>query len=285
MFRVFVCLITTVFFLSGTVSARTMSALVIDDSGNVLHQRNAAVQMYPASLTKLMTIYLAFEAISNDKASFDTKLKVSKRASRMPRSKLHLRPGETITLKEALLSLIVKSANDSAVVIAEHWAGSEAKFAEMMNQRAAQLGMSKSHFTNASGLHHSKQKTTAYDMAKLTLAVKRDFPTFYHLFSQSTFFYKNSILRGHNHVMHSLQGARGMKTGYTSKAGWNIITTATRGDIHLVGVILGSDSYRARDIKMVHLMNKQFASLSSKKDTIRSKMRVDQVKKLEVANS
>jgi len=263
-FRFVASLLLVLCVFTGISHARTMAVLIVDDSGNVLYKRNAGIQMYPASLVKMMTIYLAFEAISNGTVSFDTKLKVSKKAARMPRMKLHLRAGEYISMKEALLSLIVKSANDSAVVIAEHLAGSEAKFATLMNEKAARLGMSQSYFTNASGWHHNRQKTTAYDMAKLALSIKRDFPNFYSLFSQSSFFYRNSIVRGHNRVMHALQGAKGMKTGYTSKAGWNLVTTATRNNTHLVGVIMGGDSYRARDSKMVQLMNHHFELLESK---------------------
>jgi len=243
-----------------------MAALVVDGDGNVLYKKNAGVEMYPASLTKLMTIYLAFDAIEKEQVSFDSKLKVSKKASRMPRSKLHLRQGENISMREALLSLIIRSANDSAVVVAENLAGSEPKFVTAMNEQAIKLGMSHTHFSNASGWHHPGQKTTAYDMAKLAIALKRDFPQYYPMFAQSSFFYKNSIIRSHNHVLHSLQGACGMKTGYTSKAGWNIVTSATRGDVSLIGAILGGDSYRSRDQKVIQLMNKYFEHLKEKQN-------------------
>lgn len=245
-----------------TANARSNSVLLINDNGEILYQKNANAQMYPASLTKLMTVYLAFEAISKNKASFDTPLKVSKNAENMRPSKLGLRAGEIISLKSAIISSIIKSANDSAVVIAENLAGSEKKFADLMNAKAKALGMTRTHFTNASGWHSAKQVTTASDMAKLALAVKRDFPEFYPLFSEHSFYYKNTLLHGHNRVMKTLEGAQGMKTGFTSKAGWNIITTAQRGEHTLVGVVMGSESYRARDSKMVNLMNQQFASLS-----------------------
>jgi serine-type D-Ala-D-Ala carboxypeptidase (penicillin-binding protein 5/6) len=241
-----------------------MAALIVDGHGNVLYKKNAGVEMYPASLTKLMTIYLTFDAIQKGQISFDSKFKVSKKASRMPRSKLHLRQGEYISVREVLLSLIIKSANDSAVVAAENLAGSEAKFAIMMNEQAAKLGMSHTHFSNASGWHHPTQKTTAYDMARLAIALKRDFPQYYPMFAQCSFLYKNSIVRSHNHVLQSLQGACGMKTGYTSKAGWNIVTSATRGNINLIGVIMGGDSYRSRDLKIMQLMNKYFEELKTK---------------------
>jgi len=258
-------LIALVIPIYNTASARSNSVLLINDFGEILYQKNANAQMYPASLTKLMTVYLAFEAISKKQVSFDTLLKVSKKAENMRPSKLGLRAGETISMKSAIISSIIKSANDSSVVIAESLAGSEKKFANMMNAKAKALGMSRSHFTNASGWHNSKQVTTASDMAKLALAVRRDFPEFYPLFSEKSFYYKNTLLHGHNRVMKTLEGAQGMKTGFTSKAGWNIITTAQRGNHTLVGVVMGSESYRARDSKIVNLMNQQFASLNLNK--------------------
>lgn len=258
-------LIALIIPICNTASARSNSVLLINDSGEILYQKNANAPMYPASLTKLMTVYLAFEAITNNQASFDTPLKVSKKAENMRPSKLGLRAGEIISMKSAIVSAIIKSANDSSVVIAENLAGSEKKFADMMNEKAKELGMTKTHFTNASGWHSAKQVTTASDMAKLALAVRRDFPEFYPLFSEKSFYYKKTLLHGHNRVMKTLEGAQGMKTGFTSKAGWNIITTAQRGEHTLVGVVLGSESYRARDSKMVNLMNQQFASLTLNK--------------------
>ncbi|MCH9753370.1 MAG: D-alanyl-D-alanine carboxypeptidase, partial [Alphaproteobacteria bacterium] len=239
--------------------------------------------LYPASLTKLMTIYLAFEAISKNKVSFDTQLRVSRKAARMPRSALGLRAGGTITMKEAIMSLIIKSANDSSVVIAEALAGSQEKFAKIMNIRAKQLGMNNTHFTNASGWHHPKQKTTTYDMAKLAIAIKRDFPTFYPLFMHESFFYKNNLIKSHNYVIKNLKGAQGLKTGYTSKAGWNIITSATRDGHNLIGVIMGGKSYQSRDLKMLNLMNSQFASLNIEKQKKRQHTSLYKVKKHRVS--
>lgn len=272
------CLLS--FMFTGVSSAKTISALVIKDSGEILYQKNANKQMYPASLTKLMTLYLAFEAIAQKKISFDTNMRVSITASKMPRSKLGLKPKGTITMKEAIMSLIIKSANDSSVVIAENLAGSQSKFVQIMNIRAKQLGMKNTNFTNASGWHHPKQKTTASDMAKLAVAVKRDFPKFYPLFSHESFFYKGTLIKGHNYVMKKLKGARGLKTGYTSKAGWNIITTATRGDNNLIGVIMGGSSYRSRDLKMLNLMNSQFASLRTNKQKSLLKSRKYKINRL-----
>lgn len=242
------------------------SLVVNAHTGAVLHQSNANRQLYPASLTKLMTIYLTFEAINQGKIHFDSRLKVSKFAATRPRTNLGLKVGGTITTKEAVLSLIVRSANDSAVVLAEAIAGSEDKFARLMNIRAKQLGMHASHFVNASGWHHPTQKTTAYDMAKLAIALKRDFPEKYALFSRTSFVYGSSFYKGHNRVVQKLRGAEGMKTGYTSPSGWNLVTTAKRGDTRLVGVVLGGVTAKHRDEKMIDLMNRHFKHIELAKN-------------------
>ena len=232
--------------------------LLIKHDGKVLYNKNANNVMYPASLTKLMTLYLTFEAIKYHNISSKTPLIISKRAASMPRSKIWLEAGKKITIEEALLSLIIRSANDSAVVLAENLAGSEKKFAEKMNIRAKQLGLLNTHFVNASGWHNRKQVTTAYDMAKLAIAIKRDFPEYYHLFSRDSFYYNNTLFKGYNYVLAKLYGAEGLKTGYTSQAGWNIITAANRGNTYLIGVILGGKSHRSRDLEMIKLMEAYF---------------------------
>ena len=252
----------------------TYAALVVDaKTHKVLYHRNANTRINPASLTKMMTIYLAFEAIKNKKLSMSSRLNISKKAASMPKSNIDLIRGQRITLREAILSLIVKSANDSAVAIAENISGSEYKFALLMNKRAKQLGMRSSNFVNASGWHHRKQKTTALDMAKLAIALKRDYPEYYHLFSRTSFYYKNKLYKSHNHVLTNLKGAEGMKTGYTSKAGWNLVTTASRNNSRLVGVIIGGRSSASRDKKMVSLLNTHFYKIkgSNKNKTMYAK--------------
>jgi D-alanyl-D-alanine carboxypeptidase len=244
--------------------SRPDASLVINENtGEILYAENAHKEMYPASLTKMMTIYLAFDAIKKGTILFDTPLNISQKAANMLPNKIGLKSGRTITLKAAIMSLIVKSANDSSVVISENLSGSEKNFSKIMNAKAKQLGLTNTYFTNASGWHNPEQKTTAYDIAKLAIALKRDFATFYHLFSQDSFFYKNTMFRGREQVMQHLDGANGAKSGYTSKSGWNIVTTATRGEHALVGVVLGSTSYKARDQKMIKLMNTQFAHLKN----------------------
>jgi D-alanyl-D-alanine carboxypeptidase (penicillin-binding protein 5/6) len=215
--------------------------------------------MYPASLTKLMTLYLTFEALKANNISFDTDIDISRRAASMPRSNIGLRANNTIKVKEAILSLIVSSANDSAVALAEHLGDSESAFAKKMTMRAKQLGMEHTNFTNASGWHNPMQTTTAYDMAKLAIALKRDFPEYYHMFSARHFYYKGRLYRSHNRVNVALKGASGLKTGFTSKAGWNIVTAAQRGTTSLIGVVLGGQSHRSRDRAIIKLMNTHFA--------------------------
>jgi D-alanyl-D-alanine carboxypeptidase (penicillin-binding protein 5/6) len=260
----------------------TQASLVVDAStGKVLHQLNADKPVHPASLTKLMTCYLTFEAVNKGKLTLDTPIKISKFAASAPRTKLGLKAGNTITVKEAVLSLIVKSANDSAVVLGEAIGGTESDFAKIMTKRAKDLGMHSTNFVNASGWHHAQQKTTAKDMAKLAIALKRDFPKFYPLFSRTSFYYKSTWHKGHNYVTKNLRGAEGMKTGYTAKSGWNLVTTAKRGSQRLVGVVLGEHNAKTRDNKMINLINHHFKAL----EITSNRNEFNEVNKLEKPNN
>lgn len=243
-----------------TYSAPPETSLVIDmEQGKVLHAQNAHLKIYPASLTKVMTLYLAFEALDQGKLSMNQKIPVSSRAENMRPSKLGLRKGEHIMVHDAVMGLIVKSANDAAVVLAEAIGGSsEDHFAKMMTKRAHDLGMRDTTFRNASGWHHPEQKTTAIDLAKLTLALKRDFPKYYTLFAKTSFVFKGQTINGHNRVMQKYAGAEGLKTGFTGPAGFNLITTASRGDKALVGVVTGGKSGKLRDNKMMALLDRHF---------------------------
>ncbi len=237
----------------------TKTSLIVDGkSGKILHSRNAKKKIYPASLTKVMTLYLMFESIESGKFSKHSKLKVSKYATKARPSKLFLKAGSTISANDSIHALIIKSANDVARVVAENIAGSEKKFARLMTIRANQLGMKGTNFTNASGWHDPKQVTTAVDMAKLAIAIKRDFPQYYHLFKKTEFKFKGKLIKGHNRVVANYPGAEGLKTGYHTPAGCNLITTATRGHKSLVGVVTGRKSSKIRDKKMVELLDKQF---------------------------
>jgi D-alanyl-D-alanine carboxypeptidase (penicillin-binding protein 5/6) len=242
-------------------SGRTETSLIVDGkTGKILHSYNAKKRIYPASLTKVMTLYLIFEALDSGKITMDQKFSVSKYAADAKPGKLYLKPGEKISVKDVILGLIVKSANDAARTAAENISGSEQKFAKLMTLRAHQLGMQNTIFTNASGWHDPRQKTTAVDLVKLSIAIKRDFPKYYQLFTKTSFKFKGKTIPGHNKLVAKYPGAEGLKTGFTNPAGCNLITTATRGNKSLVGVVTGSSSAASRDQKMIKLLDTHFMS-------------------------
>lgn len=241
------------------------ASLVVDgNSGQVLHARNARKKIYPASLTKVMTMYLLFESLNSGKVTMDQKLYVSKYATTAKPSKIYLKAGDRISVEDAILALSVKSANDVARVVAENLAGSESKFARLMTVRARQLGMNNTVFMNASGWHDPKHVSTAVDMAKLSIAIKRDFPEYYHFFSKSSFKFNGKKIYGHNKIVATYPGAEGLKTGFHKPSGYNLITSATRDNNSLVAVITGNKNSAERDKKMVKLLNQHFKLKKSK---------------------
>jgi D-alanyl-D-alanine carboxypeptidase (penicillin-binding protein 5/6) len=247
------------------------TSLVVDaKTGKVLHHQNSKVKIYPASLTKIMTLYMAFSAIESGKLSMDKKLYVSSNAEKMRPLKLGLKAGEAITVRDAILGLIVKSANDASVVIAESIAGSEKNFARLMTIRARQLGMKDTTFKNASGWHDPEQKTTAVDLAKLSIAIRRDYPQFYPLFAKTNFTFRGNIIHGHNKVTENYAGAEGLKTGYTIPAGCNIVTVASRKNKSLIGIVTGGRSAVSRNQKVVQLLDKHFGVTPVVKDKKKS---------------
>ena len=233
------------------------SSIAIDiNTGEIISSESPDIVMHPASLTKLMTLYLTFEAIEKGKLKMSTPLKVSRYAASRSPSKLDVRPGETITVENAVKAVIVKSANDCATVLAEALAKDEREFAKLMTAKAKKLGMKKTVFKNASGLNHSEQVTTARDMAILGSAVYHHFPKYYKLFSMRTFKYKGKTLYTHNHVLKGFKGADGMKTGYLAAAGYNIVTSAERNGSRILAVTLGHKSIKDRDTKVMQMMDK-----------------------------
>ncbi len=235
------------------------SALIMEDStGKILHSRNIDTLRHPASLTKIMTLYMTFEALREGRLTMDQELKVSRRASRMPSSKLGLGRGETIKVRDAIMSLITKSANDVAVVVAEGIAGTEAKFAEKMTAKARALGMSKTTFRNASGLYHKTQKSTARDMAKLAQAIMHDFPEYYGLFDTKSFTYRGRKHKNHNNLLGRYTGTDGIKTGYIGAAGFNLVASVTRHNVRLIGVVFGGRTSKSRDKQMMALLDDAF---------------------------
>lgn len=235
------------------------TSLVIDaKTGKILHARNVKKRIYPASLTKVMTLYMLFDALESGRVKPDQKLFISNYATKVVPLKLNLKAGDHITAKDAALGMIVHSANDAAKVVAENLGGSEARFARLMTVKARQLGMKDTIFKNASGLHDAKQFSTATDLAKLTLAIKRDFPRYYPLFASNSFDFKGRTIKGHNKVSATYAGAEGLKTGYTFRSGYNLITTATRGNKSFVAVVIGSPRAVHRDEKMMSLLDQHF---------------------------
>ena len=236
------------------------TSLVIDSkTGKILHEKNSTTKIYPASLTKVMTLYLLFESIESGKFSLNKRLLVSHNAEKMPPSRLGVKKGEYITVREAIGALATKSANDVAVVVAENIAGTESRFVKIMNARARQLGMKDTNFANASGWHNPKQKTTAKDLAKLSIAIKRDYLPYYKFLSKNSFVFRGKVVRGHNRVNERYVGSEGLKTGYTTPSGYNLITAATRENVSLIGIVTGGRSATSRDLQMIRLLDTHFS--------------------------
>ena len=233
------------------------------NTGKTLAARNADVQNYPASLTKMMTLYMVFEALHDGRLTWDQKIKMSKNGAATIPSKLWIKAGSTFTVREAVYGMIVKSANDLAEGMGDHLGGSEAKFARAMTRKARQLGMTRTTFRNASGLPNKGQVTTARDMAKLGLALQRDFPKEYALFSTRTFKFRGASIRGHNNLMARYRGMDGIKTGYTNASGFNLVSAVNHNGRSVVGVVLGGKTSRGRDSQMASLLDKAIPKASS----------------------
>jgi len=237
------------------------AAIMIDAAtGNVLHEENASHTWYPASLTKVMTLYMTFDALKAGEIHLNDILTTSQHASRQPQSKLGLRPGEKLTVQDAILAVITRSANDAAVVLSEHLGGTEESFAIKMTTKGHSLGMYDSHFMNATGLPHPWQVTTSRDMALLALKTQQNFPNYYPFFSAHTFNFKGRQLHGINKFTANYPGAEGMKTGFTCGSGYNLISVANQNGKRLIGVILGGMTSPERYQLMIKMMNNGFAN-------------------------
>jgi len=237
-----------------------LSTFVMDAStGAVLQQGNPDLQRYPASLTKLMTLYLTFEALKENRISLDQAVPVSIHAASMEPSKLGLVPGTYLTVEQGILGLVTKSANDAACALGELLAGGdEQRFAQMMTQKARSLGMSSTTFRNASGLPDSEQVSTARDFATLTRHLIQDFPDEYHYFSVPAFMFHGREVPNHDPMLRIYPGADGLKTGYTVEAGLNLVTSAIRGNVRLIGVVLGARTSGQRSAVMADLLDQGF---------------------------
>lgn len=239
------------------------AAIVVDaDTGSVLHARNADTLNFPASLTKMMTLYMLFDAVEHGRFMLDSPLTVSARAAAMAPTKLGLPAGSTIRVDDAIQALVTKSANDVAAVVAENLAGSESKFAAQMTEKARAIGMRRSTFKNASGLPNDRQRSTARDMAILAKRLMLDFPQYYHYFGRTEYVHSGVAMRTHNNLLLSYQGADGIKTGYTVASGFNLVTSAHRDGKRLIGVVFGGKTARSRDAHMADLLDAGFAKLA-----------------------
>jgi D-alanyl-D-alanine carboxypeptidase len=227
------------------------AAIVMDvNSGSALHQANPDSVRHPASLTKIMTLYLLFERLESGKLKLDSELEVSAHAASRPPTKLGVKPGQTLIVEDAIKALVTRSANDAASVIAENIAGDEDEFAKLMTRKARALGMSRTIYKNASGLPNPEQVTTARDQALLGIAVQERFPKYYRYFATSSFQYRGQRIGNHNRLLGKVAGVDGIKTGYTRASGFNLVTSMRRGNRHIVAVVLGGASGSARDARM-----------------------------------
>jgi D-alanyl-D-alanine carboxypeptidase len=242
-------------------SARYASIIVDAGSGNVLEAVNADQPRRPASLAKLMTLYMTFEALRDRRVTMNETVPVSAHAASMEPSKLGLVPGTHLTVQEAILGLVTKSANDAASALGELLGGSEDRFAQMMTLRARGLGMMHTTFGNASGLPDPENWTTARDLSLLARHLISDFPNDYRFFSTPSFTWHRQVIFNHDNMLKSYPGADGMKTGYTDASGHNLLTSALRGGVRLIGVVLGAGSNGERDIHMASLLNAGFEQM------------------------
>lgn len=243
------------------------AALILDpQTGEILYSKEHTAKRHPASLTKMMTLYLTFEALKNGRMRLDTPLRVSKYAASRPQTNLSLKAGQTIPVEVAIKALVVRSANDVSVVVAETLAKSEAGFAAKMTLKARELGMASTVFRNANGLPDPAQITTAADMAKLGIALRRDFPQYYRYFETRSFSWAGVTYRTHNNVMTRYAGVDGIKTGFIRASGFNLVTSVRRNNRNLVGVVMGGSSARWRDDHMIALLNSAYTKLAKRGD-------------------
>lgn len=242
-----------------TATAGGYAAIVINETdGQVLTAVNPDEQNHPASLTKMMTLYLTFQALKSGTLKLDQELPVSAWAASKAPTKLDLRKGQTISVEDCILGMITKSANDAATVVAEGLGGNEGHFVELMNAQALMLGMTNSHFANASGLPDPSDATSARDMSKLAMALYHDFPQYSHYFSTQEFMFRGQLVRGHNKLMDKYPGMDGLKTGFTNAAGFNLASTAVKDGRRLFSVVLGGRTATARDQLMARLLDDAF---------------------------
>lgn len=251
--------------VTGAHAASAVKAAIIVDAntGKVLYSRSADVLRSPASLTKIMTLYVLFAYLRAGKLTYQTELVVTPHAASQAPTKLGLKPGSTLKVIDAIKALVTKSANDAAATIAENLGGTEANFGRMMTRTARKLGMKNTTFRNASGLPNKEQLTTARDMAILAMRIMRDYPEYYGFFETRYFSYKGRKYRNHNRLLFGYRGTDGIKTGYTRASGFNLTASVKRGNKHLIGVVLGGRTGARRDAAMRALFDKHWSKAST----------------------
>jgi len=238
------------------------------ESKNIITENNSEKIIYPASLVKLMTAYLTFEAIEKKQINFDQEIEVSEKSEEISKinkvNTLNLKAGDLITVKNALEALIVKSFNEASVSLSEIIAEDERSFVRLMNKKALELGMINTSFANSSGLHEEGQYTTVRDLARLVMAIKKDYPQYNYFFSLKKFNYKGIKYKSHNHVLNSYKWANGMKTGYTRMAGYNLISSASKNKKSIISILVGCESLKKRDQLSIYFLDSSFKRLNDK---------------------
>jgi len=264
-FLFFLCVVLAVPALAQSeVRVDRYGAIVVEaKSGKILYAEHADRMLHPASLTKLMTLYMTFAALRTGKIDEDTELNVSAYAANASPTKLGLRGGETIPVRDAILGVVTRSANDAARVLAENLGGNESRFADMMTSEARRLGMRNTVFRNASGLPNPGQISTPKDMAILARAIIVQFPEYYQYFSRPSFVFRGEICTNHNHLMERYPGMDGMKTGYVAASGFNLVSSAVQNGTRLIGVVFGGRTAALRDDYMAGLLDRSFAEAAN----------------------
>ena len=251
-------------FAANAQADERYAAMVMDArSGEVLLSDHADEARFPASLTKMMTLYILFDAIEHGQVSMDTRMTASRHAAAQPPSRLGLqcsrrRGCDSITVEQAIRGIVVQSANDVAMMVAERLGGSEDRFVTQMNARARQLGMTNTHFVNPNGLPSPQQHSSAHDLAVLSQALWRDFPQYYHYFQTAGFSYRNRYSTNHDHLLGQVEGVDGIKTGYTRASGYNLASSAERNGRRVIVVVMGGESASARDAQVAYLIEGAF---------------------------
>ena len=245
------------------------AGIVMDaKTGKVLYSHQGTAKRYPASLTKMMTLYMLFEALDSGQASMKTRIRFSNHAASMQPSKLGVKAGSSISVEQAIYALAIKSANDAAAAVGEHLGGSESRFAEMMTAKARSLGMKNTVFKNASGLPNSRQYTTAKDMALLGIALREHYPHYYKYFSTHSFKFGKHSYRNHNRLLGQIRGYDGIKTGYTRASGFNLVSSVEDKNRSIVAVVLGGQTGKSRNAQMAKLIREHLPKASRGRDRI-----------------